>query len=178
MAELKYTEVHRHEAYGATSLGVQILVHVGDVKLSEDEINQIRRLGDQVMKIIHTAEVKADPEKVRIGKEETAALLACFGDNQDSGFTRRLNISHTELPNGYCSQPCCILNPWLKVQTFRGPITIGWRKRVINIDWSESNIALSANDLFPSEDVTKGDKYIHAWGYEKAKAYLAVLMQS
>lgn len=165
MAELQYTEVHSHEVYGAKSLGVKIAVHVS-VPLSEDDIWAIRRVGEQVMKIIHTAEVKADPEAVRIGKEETASLLACFP----------CPTTHTELPNGYCSQPCCILKPWLKVQTHKGTIVIGWRKRVINIDWKDSNITGSADDLFPAEDVTKVDKLIHAWGYEKAKEYLAKLL--
>jgi len=165
MAELKYKEVHSHEAYGAKSLGVKILVSV-EATLTEEETWAIRRLGEQVMKIIHTAEVKADPEAVRIGKEETALLLACFP----------CTTTHSELPNGYCSQPCCVLKPWLKVATHKGTIVIGWRKRVINIDWSESNIAGSANDLFPAEDVTKDGKLIHAWGYEKAKEYLAKLL--
>jgi hypothetical protein len=167
MADLKYKEVHSHESYGPISLGVKIQVATGNVELSEDDTWAIRRVGDQVMKIIHTAMVKADPEAKRHGEEETRDLLACFGD---------VKITHVELPNGYCSQPCCVLKPWLKVATYKGTIVIGWRKRVISIDWTESNIKEKAQELFPDEDVTKSDNSIHAWGYEKAKAYLGKLL--
>jgi hypothetical protein len=62
------------------------------------------------------------------------------------------------------------------VTTSRGVIKIGWRSRVINIDWSESDIKGLAKELFPNENVTKEDQYIHAWGYDKAKEYISVLM--
>lgn len=72
--------------------------------------------------------------------------------------------------------PYAWASPWLLVTTAKGVIKIGWRKRVINIDWSQSDVKTEARDLFPTEDVTKGDytnpRYIHAWGYEKAKEYL------
>ena len=81
-----------------------------------------------------------------------------------------------EIPNGYCNRYCCKHLPWFVVTTKVGRITIGWRKRVINIDWEGSAITKKANELFPQEDVTKGDKLIHAWGYEKAKEYIGVLL--
>lgn len=80
-------------------------------------------------------------------------------------------IDLTSIVNEYCT--CEICAPWFNVETEFGIIKIGWRKRVINIDWSGLDV-LHANiySLFEDEDVTRGRSYIHAWGYEKAQEYL------
>lgn len=67
------------------------------------------------------------------------------------------------------------LSPWVIVHTSKGPIKIGWRKRVIVLDWSESLIKAKAEVLFATEDVTKCDGLMHCWSLEKAKEYLTVL---
>lgn len=59
-------------------------------------------------------------------------------------------------------------NPWWVVPTDNGLITIGWRKRVIAIDWTQTN----RRGLVTEDDVTKDDCSVHAWGYEKAVGYL------
>ena len=51
-------------------------------------------------------------------------------------------------------------------------IKIGWRKRVIEIDWKDSLNKEYSADLFPDEEVTKYDHYIHAWSIEDAKRYI------
>lgn len=56
-----------------------------------------------------------------------------------------------------------------------GHIKIGWRKRVVVIDWSETIVKENADDLFPDEDVTKVGKLIHAWGVKKATEYVGKL---
>lgn len=83
---------------------------------------------------------------------------------------------HVELiDNEYCSQSCCYHLPWIMVTTPKGRIKLGWRKRVINIDWSESDINLDGNEIFKDEKVTTSDRSVHAWGYEKAIEYLKKL---
>ncbi len=84
--------------------------------------------------------------------------------------------------------------PWLLMRTPKGNIKIGWRKRVISVDWSglvefhTKNLvgyepetldkkhaieeSFSAQKLFPDENVTKDLHLIHAWGYEKLIEYL------
>lgn len=80
------------------------------------------------------------------------------------------------LPNGYCSQDCCSHIPWFLFHTIDGDIIMGWRKRVISIEWQENYKTFNLNELFNSEDVTKwekdGKRGIHAWGDEKALEYL------
>ncbi|MBQ2835311.1 MAG: hypothetical protein IJE68_00520 [Clostridia bacterium] len=75
------------------------------------------------------------------------------------------------LPNGYCSQPCCAHKPWFLCHTPDGDIEIGWRKRVISIEWKD-NFKPFDMSIFESEDVTKWKRGIHAWGSDKAYEYI------
>lgn len=82
------------------------------------------------------------------------------------------NIKTNATQNRYCGCDYCA--PWFNVKTKYGNILIGWRKRVINIDWSgltkrEDRRLLH---LFNGEDVTKEFAYIHAYGWDKAQDYL------
>lgn len=97
---------------------------------------------------------------------------------QAAGFT---NFVLEDIPNEYC--PCEVCGPWFLLrQSGRGRrgkrvLKIGWRKRVINIDWTEytSNPELLAR--FKDEDVTKWETGIHAWGKDKAIAYLTTIRE-
>ena len=60
--------------------------------------------------------------------------------------------------------------PWWLVKTRAGLIHIGWRKRVISIDWSDTPI----RQVLTSDDVTKSANMIHAYGYASAVGYLGV----
>lgn len=78
------------------------------------------------------------------------------------------------IPNEYCQCKHCA--SWFIVSTPDGDIKIGWRKRVIQIEWLKNYKIFK--ETFDSEDVTKGfgkwgnEKYIHAWSIEKAIEYL------
>lgn len=78
------------------------------------------------------------------------------------------------IPNQYC--PCAVCAPWYRVTTPIGVLTIGWRKRVINIDWTGWGQNLLG--LFDGEDVTKDVSSIHAGGWDKAVDYLSRIRQS
>ena len=73
-----------------------------------------------------------------------------------------------ELQNKYDGN---LNDPWWLVKTPTGLIEIGWRKRVINIDWSDTTI----RKQITKDDVTKSDTNVHAWGYHKALEYLLSL---
>ena len=84
-------------------------------------------------------------------------------------------LKFNAIPNEYCSCEKCA--SWFIVSTPDGDIKIGWRKRVINIEWLENYKVFK--ETFDSEDVTRGfGKYgdnsrsIHAWNIDKAKEYL------
>lgn len=80
----------------------------------------------------------------------------------------------TAIPNGYWGERAGWYGtPWYIVETPYGKIKIGWRKRVINIDWSDTGKDLEL--FFKNEDVTKWNHGIHAWSSAKAVSYLATL---
>lgn len=59
--------------------------------------------------------------------------------------------------------------PWWVIHVEGGGlITIGWRKRVICIDWSMTN----RRGIVTEDDVTKDDTMVHAWTVDKALEYL------
>lgn len=60
-------------------------------------------------------------------------------------------------------------NPWWLVLTKAGPVVIGWRKRVISIDWADTPV----RSIVTADDVTKGEDHVHAYGYGKAVSHLA-----
>lgn len=64
-------------------------------------------------------------------------------------------------------------SPWWLVTTAFGAITIGWRKRVVSIDWTETE----ARTIVTNDDVTKAETMVHAWSYAKALEYLTTLRE-
>jgi hypothetical protein len=94
----------------------------------------------------------------RLAREEFTGIVTKAG----------LPADLVETPNRYCKCPSC--GPWFVVGTPSGDIVVGWRKRVISIDWSDTGEDLLG--LFEAEDVTKDEHHIHAWGPDKAVDYL------
>ena len=81
--------------------------------------------------------------------------------------------NYTEIPNEYgCDCEICKNHPWFIFHTSDGDIKIGWRKHVISIEFMDgfSEFPMS---IFKTENVTKWEKGIHAWGTQKATEYLA-----
>lgn len=60
---------------------------------------------------------------------------------------------------------------WWFVKTPAGWIEIGWRKRVISIDWSDTAI----RKVITSDDTTKWTNGVHAWTIQDALRYLTAL---
>lgn len=84
-----------------------------------------------------------------------------------------------EIENGYWPDSYAALkyeSPWFIVTTPVGHFRVGWRKRVLEIDWSRTTIKKNGREIFKEEDVTKEASMIHAWGYDKAAEYLARLV--
>ncbi len=63
-----------------------------------------------------------------------------------------------------------IYGSWYLVKTQYGLIRIGWRKRVIEIDWSDTGTSWLVGD-----DVSHEEHWCHAWEYPKCLEYLTDL---
>lgn len=94
---------------------------------------------------------------------------------------KKTDYSFKLLRNGYCHNECCSHIPWILFHTPDGDIIVGWRKRVISIEWQENYKPFDMNELFSAENVTKweegGKRGIHAWGNNKAFEYLEKVRQ-
>jgi hypothetical protein len=165
-SEMKYVEAYKYESFGGRGyLGLRIMV-AANRELNEIDGRVIRHAAESLHDGIMAETIRLDPDTTPRRAVERAEILKLFPQP----------IFVEEIPNGYCSSWCCRQKPWFIVTTAKGRIKIGWRKSVINIDWSDSAITQGADTLFPSENVTKGDKYIHAWGYDQAEKYMLVLL--
>lgn len=172
MDGLEYETLYSSEGWGSHGgFGIKILVAA-------------TTLPDLKQKSIWYATDKAAE---LISAEVRAAILALSSDAQKRAEKERTeliglfpeHIFVEAIPNGYCSQWCCRHLPWFIITTRIGRFKIGWRKRVINIDWSETVGTKDARELFRDEDTTRGgrgEKYIHAWGLDKAKEYIQAIM--
>ncbi len=66
-------------------------------------------------------------------------------------------------------------SPWFLFLTEEGLIQVGWRKRVLNIDWSGSDYRATVEEPITQDDTTKTDTCVHAWNLGDAVKYLTTL---
>lgn len=167
----KTAPLYSEESYGSYG-AFEIKIEVGATKLPDLNCEAIRTVTYEAVRKIKSAVmeeiIKNNPEAMKRAADDKAAILALFPGQP---FVE-------EIPNGYCPDYCCKHLPWFIVTTQVGLIKIGWRKRVIEIDWSETHRTKSSHELFASEDVTKGEREIHAWSYEKARDYIEAIIRS
>jgi len=159
----------KKESCGAIgSFGIEIRVagsNLPDLKQDsiEDAVyNAINAVSAEVKAAIKVADPRSVDETNR-----NRELINLFTDP----------IFVEEIPNGYCGDWCCRHLPWFIVTTKVGRFKIGWRKRVILIDWHDTVDTGSVYDLFQDEDVTKGGKFIHAWSMDEAKQYIDKILR-
>jgi len=159
--------VYTYQVVGSGfSMDLEILLDINR-ELTDNDNSNLRVCIENLRKALHEESIALNPESKKTADKDKSELLSLFGDRI---------IFVEEIPNGHCSDYCCRHLPWFIVTTSKGRIKIGWRKRVIQIDWSDSLIKEESEMMFPNEDVTKFDKVIHAWGYDKAKEYLNLLL--
>ena len=166
-----YKEFSSEEGYGGILSGYGVKIQIGgsilkhldyDDELLQSALYEANRIILDTIK--HQVYQKKEDliERKRIEKE---GIISLFGDNL---------IYVEEIPNQYYgdSDPYGKMFPWFRITTKVGHFVIGWRKRVIEINWKDTKCKISANSLFPDENVIKIDNTIHAWSLEDAKKYI------
>lgn len=170
ITSLKETNAFYYDSYGGTprQLTIDIDVLLNDAKLDDEDKKIVYKLGMQLVRELTVATIKKDPERIRSKEVWLAEARNCFE------LANLAPIYIKEIPNEY-DPDYGTMAPWLMVTCRFGVLKVGWRKRVITLDWSASDIKKMAYDIFPDEDVTKDGRTIHCWGYEKLVEYLKVL---
>ncbi len=137
-------------------------------ELTDVDKNNILMHVENILISLKDEKLNLDPKVKEEVAKDKRDILSLFSEQK---------IFVEEIDNEYMIHPYSKHYPWFVVTTSKGRIKIGWRKRVLNICWDDSTIKESAKELFPDEDVTKFDKTIHAWGYDKAKEYIDLLLK-
>lgn len=164
-------------SYGDKTLGVRVSVAS---RLAGDD--QSTPPGELVLDAMYTAQrmvedawkqqlYLADPAVVQLIARQKSELLGLF---------QGVTIYVEEIPCDYGppNHPWFSLFPWFKITTPAGRFTVGWRKRVISIDWEDSVVDFSAEQLFPTEDVTKHGRLIHTRSIEDARRYILRVLEA
>jgi hypothetical protein len=159
-----YKQIYKSEGFGGDfDFGIEI-----NLAAPITESEHIRIATHKAVEIIEqavTREFHANNSKSleRVGREKLE-LLNCFPEKP---------IYVEDIPNGYCNRACCEHLKWYRATTHVGHILIGWRKRVIEIDWSATKV----RRVITEDSVTKSEIMVHAYGYEKAAEYLTELLK-
>lgn len=66
-------------------------------------------------------------------------------------------------------------SPWWLVKTEVGLVELGWRKRVIHIEWTDTPIRYQDPSAITQDATTKDATSVHAWSDVKALEYLTRL---
>lgn len=170
----------RESSGGNTEIGMQfytrVRVRVDDVwrSYSAKELygetgpggEKIRHLVYELERALDARVEELNPKGPEIRETTRKSILGTF---EAAGVAK---IFAQEIPNGYWPDAYGLHRPWFRVTTSLGVFVIGWRKSVISIDWKETCLTKSGEELFPDENVTRWETGIHAWGVEKAAAYL------
>ena len=152
--------VYKHK----DSSGLDIEIYLTTNRdLTENDNTNIRECVDTLISKINEETIKIDPKSKQQAIRVRQEIISLFNGK---------DIFVDEIPNEYCNSYCCKHLNWFIITTKLGRIKIGWRKRVIHIEWTDSTITETAEELFPFEDVTKHDRIIHAWSVEKAQEYI------
>lgn len=167
---MKYTTLREVEYRGAGE-AFALHIEVAATKLPDLKTDAIQQAAYEAERLVAgevRAAIKADDANTPVEIARNRELVGLFPEP----------IFVEEIQNGYCSDWCCRHLPWFVVTTTAGRFTIGWRKRVIKIDWSGTRGTKTAKILFPNENVTKGERYIHAWSMEDAQRYISTVLNS
>jgi len=87
-------------------------------------------------------------------------------------------MSHYMIPNRYWpSGSHDAPPPWHVLETTLGSVLVGWRKSVIVVDWSRSQITANGRDIVAHPKTTFAEHMVHCWGVDECVAALVKLRE-
>lgn len=158
--------LYQIQSHGSKYFGLKITVDQ-DRKLDQEDYDACRQHIAAIETLLQARTMKLDPEEQARAATERERLVGCFPSSVFVAPVR--NQYHGDTPYGQ-------MHPWLEITTKRGIFLVGWRKRVINIDWSKTDIQSTGRELFPERQMTIGDTFLHASDYDDLKACVEKLM--
>jgi len=171
-----YELLHSQESLwsGGRTSGIKIFAKDSARAFVDEDHTSARRAGDELVKKMELTAARLDPEGPGLRAKLRMAFIELYARVGEKA------IYVEEVPNQYGgSDPFYYHRPWFRITSRIGHVLIGWRKSVINIDWSDTVVAGAGKQIFPDEDVTRGEtwgerggRFIHAYGYENAERYL------
>ena len=168
---MEYKQIIKTESWGSLgAIGIQILVSCNrNADLSSKAMSHAAYQAEQLIRdAVVGLVISSDEREQELVKRQKQELIGLFDGP----------IFVEEIPNGYSNSAYCRHFPWFVVTTKIGRFKLGWRKRVIELDWSATVGTQDTDTLFPKEEVTKGGKLIHAWSLDDAKRYIDAVIQS
>ena len=169
MTNLNYKTIYKKESFGYDeNFGIEILMASSNPKNLENRKIQkiIYTIGTKIYSEIKSTIIARDPKAQELAKTQRSELISCFKEP----------IFIEEIPNEYCSNYCCKHLPWFIITTSVGRFKIGFIKKAIHIDWSETIVNKKAFEIFANENVMIRYKYINAWSIEEAKEYISYII--
>jgi len=159
--------------FGHTAIGVKVLVML-DREFNEADASAGWRVIRDLFASLEMESARLNPKTAEERQKEKTDIEKCF---TDADFPA---IYMEQIPNEYWGDkdPMALRSPWYNVATKIGFFKVGWRKRVLVLDWERTEVKTTADTLFQNEDVTKGERMIHCYGYGKATEYLKRVMSS
>lgn len=147
----------------------------GDYNHDDEKLTSfVVKCMEGIVEAIRVSRIVNDPSFVAKKEAHVNHLLSLFPPH-------RFNY-YREVPNEYWTDHYGLDRPWLLVHTDIGIIKIGYRKRVVSIDWGETCLAAESSNaatLFPDVVLDGDDPYnVHAWSPEDAREFLERLLNS
>lgn len=147
------------------------------------EENALRYLvpdAEKLLSFIRKQDRSLDPVVQQAARDTKSSISKAFGGA----------IFMEPIANGYWrpEDPWSVGDPWYRVTTTVGHFVVGWRKRVLHLDWKDTVLRTrnakgsierpppSGEEVFPKEEVTRWETGIHAWGYDKLQEYVQTLL--
>ncbi len=163
---LGYIKLASYDELGSNGFGLQVWIKIPeDSRPPEKTLDDLSHATSELYRQLVRETRNTAPEAVAWARKERAALVDLFNEP----------IYVEDVPNEYDPMSN---RPWLVVTTRVGHIKLGWRKRVISIDWSRTQYCQTSSELFADENVTKEKRLIHAWSLDKAREYICKIVES